>query len=520
MTFIFAQEPIAGSGHRFWLDRIPSSRSEDGWFEVSWYPNWTDVIGVQAKLKRRRQRGKWFRVTVKGEPSLSVIRRLCFSRIPQPDHEGVGAYGVAVRLTWDDQMLLLDDDRLMGTVPIELELSHVRWSDWPRILARRPRQNAEAAIVGVLGALLGSIGIGLAFPGAAGRLLQGSGTSSIDSLDYRMHMLGEDKCTMVLQSVGSEAGSRGLSIECDADPSQQIALRVDGVPRAGSWTLRVDDGRTEPEWLPFDSFKAVRVTGSGRYRFLVYSDDAASSMAIKDFVIRVASQSDQDAPLVWPRSARHEDQQRFRAEWQQVLGFREADSVVTKAKAITNFVYQRSNVTRAATPLNFGDPRLWTNDPGRTIDGLCGRFGSAVLDLCIKFGIDARPVALATRQFAEGARLHDTHVLVEVFDPIPRQWILFDPTFNVVFEGPDNQLLGLEALMLIAQKGEPWRAVPVGRLREGRTLDSYYLSYADLLFMGNVPAVSRLGDVGAGFRTHPQTVSEVAKEKYPPKAGS
>jgi hypothetical protein len=254
----------------------------------------------------------------------------------------------------------------------------------------------------------------------------------------------------------------------------------------------------------------------------VYSDDVASSIAIKDFSIRVAGQSDQDAPLVWPKSgpARDAEQQRFRAEWQELLGFRETDSVVTKAKAITNFVYQRSNVTRAATPLNFGDPRLWTNDSRRTIDGLCGRFGETAIDLCVKFGIDARPVALATKRFAEGARLGDTHVLVEVFDPARRQWALFDPTFNVVFEGPDNQLLGLEALMLIAQKGEPWRAVPVGPLRKGRTLDAYYLEYEDLLFMGNVPAIPRLGNSGVEFRTHSQTVSEVAKEKYPPRAGS
>jgi transglutaminase-like putative cysteine protease len=135
--------------------------------------------------------------------------------------------------------------------------------------------------------------------------------------------------------------------------------------------------------------------------------------------------------------------------WLALVGIDEAAGVVAKAKAITNFVYQRSSIKGPPDRIfsHFDDARDWDTTPPPTVDGLCGTFTTAVLDLCGKFGIAARRASLATQRFAEGNAIGDTHELAEVFDPAEGGWVLFDPSFNLTFEGPDGRLLGLKDLL-------------------------------------------------------------------------
>ncbi len=332
----------------------------------------------------------------------------------------------------------------------------------------------------------------------------------------RWSLLGGDKCEWVIRSAGEAAGSRGLSMECDANPDQQMVLQVDAKVQAGRWTLRVDDGEQAPNWLPLGGYPALRVTGSKRYRFLIYSDDPGSAVSIKDVAIRPAVDTDDALPLVWPTSgpAAEKDQQRLITTWNAVFGIRDGDGVVAKAKAITNFVYQRSNVRSGSEPVASGAPRDWIGAPPRQINGACGSFADATSKFCKKIGITARIANLATKGFTDGSARFDTHVLVEVFDPESQRWFLADPTFNLTFEGPGGELLGLQGLLQTAADGKAWRAVPIAGLRPGRTTEDYYLRYADLLYAGCVPPVPSLGDSGIEFRTHGQTIDEMARAKY------
>ncbi len=207
---------------------------------------------------------------------------------------------------------------------------------------------------------------------------------------------------------------------------------------------------------------------------------------------------------------------RLAGEWLALLGLREDEGVIAKARAITNFVYQRSNAKISPEPTfsHFGGAREWGTATAPTVDGLCGTFATAVLDLCDKLGIAARRVSLATKQFAEGNAIGDTHELVEVFEPSMGNWVLVDPSFNLTFEA-DGRLLGLRDLLRAAAEGRNWKAVPIGTLRPGRTVGDYYLPYEDLLWMGSAPAVSGLGDLGSAFRSEGPTFHEIFSTKYP-----
>ena len=337
------------------------------------------------------------------------------------------------------------------------------------------------------------------------------------AMTQRWSLIGGDKCEWVIRSSGEAAGSRGLSLECDANPDQQLVLQIDAKIQTGRWTLRVDDGEQAPNWLPLSGYPALRVTGSERYRFLIYSDDNGSAISITDVAFRPAADADYELPLAWPTSGptAERDQQRLLATWNAVFGIRDGDGVVAKAKAITNFVYQHSNVRSGSEPVASGAPRDWVGDPPRQINGACGNFADATRKFCKKVGITVRIANLATKGFAEGSARFDTHVLVEVFDPESQRWFLADPTFNLTFEGPNGELLGLQGLLQTAADGKIWRAVPIAALRPGRTTEDYYLRYADLLYAGCVPPVPSLGDSGIEFRTHGQTIDEMARAKYP-----
>jgi hypothetical protein len=346
---------------------------------------------------------------------------------------------------------------------------------------------------------------------------QSTNPSPPAAIAQRLNLLGGDKCEWVVRSSAMGEGSRGLSLECAAHADQQLVLQVDAKVRAGQWTLRVDDGEQEPIWLPLGAFPALRVTGSKHYRFMIYSDDIRSEISITDLTIRTAVDADAGLPLAWSTggAVTEKDQQGTSSDWKAALGILDDRGVVESAKRITSFVYQRSNVVRASQMLSVGAPRDWMTTPPRQINGSCGNFSVAMCRFCKTVGITARIVNLASGRFANGSAPFDTHVLVEVFDPESRTWFLADPTFNLTFEGPSGHLLGLKELLEAAAGGKNWRPVPVGPLRPGRTIDDYYLPYADLLHVGYAPPVPTLGDLGVEFRTHELTIDEMGRVLYP-----
>jgi transglutaminase-like putative cysteine protease len=334
----------------------------------------------------------------------------------------------------------------------------------------------------------------------------------------RWSLLGGDKCEWVIRNTGEAAGSRGLSIECDANPDQQLVLQVDAKVQTGGWTLRVDDGEQEPNWLPLSGYPASRVAGSKRYRFLIYSDDPGSAVSIKDVSIHPAADADDSLPLVWPTSGPvvEKDLLRRSTRWRAFFGLGDSDSAIAQAEKIASWVHRHSRVVGIADPrhVSLGSPHYWTANPTSSIDGDCGTYTSAMLEALSNCGIDGRAVSLGTQRFEQGASLGDTHALVEVFDKAQSRWLLVDPTFNVVFEGEDGRVLGIAELITLNRNGGNWETRQISACLPGRSIKEYYLPMTELLWMADAPAVPGLGSSGVAFRSRDLTVNEVIRTKY------
>ena len=343
--------------------------------------------------------------------------------------------------------------------------------------------------------------------------------SSCPSVRCTFGTFGKGTSVLVMGN-GSAGTSRGLSLELDAGPDDRLVLSTNCTVKSGNWTLRIDDGTNAPNYLPLGALSRVLVAGSSRYRVLVYSDDADAMLEFRGLSLDPAQPQDLGLPLAWPTAGPILDAERakVRAAWLDLLSIRDPAPDVAKAKAIARFVYQRSSVVGIDAPrfAGWGSPAAWRQDVNRRIDGDCGVFANAMGEMCGVLGIVNRIVCLGSAKFYGGESLGDTHALVEVFDPESKRWVLIDPTFNVEFVRGDGSTMGIAALFEAQRAKADWRAIPLGPQRRGRTIEAYYLPFAELLYCGDAPAVLPLGEQGAAFRSQQETVLEVARRRYKP----
>lgn len=346
-------------------------------------------------------------------------------------------------------------------------------------------------------------------------------TSASGPSALQLGIMGGTECELVLQTRGEAPRSRGLVVECDAVPTEQLIVNVVSSIRSGSWTLRVDDGVQSPRYLLLKDFPVIRVVGSLHYRFLVYSDDPYASASLTGVTIRLATDADMDVPLVWPESGPHIEAERAgrRHEWFAVLGISGSDSDVQAAMKIANWVHQRSRVVGVSEPrfTSLGSPASWNFD--RFIDGDCGTYAIAALQLLEVCGLIGRGVSLGSARFLRGEEQGDTHALAEVFDRSQKRWVLVDPTFNVVFEDEGGRLLGIAELFTLRDQRGAWKPTEIKPPLPGRAIAQYYLPFESLLWVANAPAIAGLGepgpdDPGREYRSGAQTVQEVLREKY------
>jgi len=81
---------------------------------------------------------------------------------------------------------------------------------------------------------------------------------------------------------------------------------------------------------------------------------------------------------------------RYRDKWFAVLGISESDSDIEAAMKIVDWVHQRSKRVKASEPrfISLGSPESW--NPQRSIDGSCGTFASAALQILEVCGLIGR----------------------------------------------------------------------------------------------------------------------------------
>jgi hypothetical protein len=356
-------------------------------------------------------------------------------------------------------------------------------------------------------------------------VLRGAGVSARSGTEtfQRLSLLGGEAVALVIRSTRQSPGSSGLSIECGASPAEQLVFRSTVIPTAGVWTLRIDDGALEPRWMSGAGEVVIRVTGSGYYRFLIYSDDVGASASIRDVTITHASDTDRCVDLAWPQSgpiAEAETAAKL-AAWREQFGLRDSEGDEASAVRITSWVHGRSRVVDLKSPRwsKFGSPCVSESGAASSIDGDCGVFSSALLQALSKVNIVARPVCLGSKRFELGEELGDTHALVEVFDRSSERWVLVDPTFNLQFVDDDGRSLGIAELMTIQTSGGKWALHSIAPPLPGRSASEYYLPFCDLLWVADAPAVPGLGARGAMYRSRDQTVNEIARAKYGPTLG-
>lgn len=520
MSFLFRRRPLAPQGTQFFLSGCPDSKCADGWFQVSWTPNWTGHVGVDAQRERRRLRGRWVVIREKQSGGARIFRRLAFSNVAAVD-SGSANTGVAVQLTWDDEIVVLRDpvaaERSQEPVPLMLE--YPRGLDWIQIALRLPRENAE----GVLFAMAAFVFSVAAFtysevrtiihppspaPAAMAQVPLMAAEPSVGYASavpsqlagWRIGSVGPGGGHIVLSTQG-EKGSSGVALEVSADPSLLMTLRVRGEILAGAWSLRVDDHAGAPQFFDLAESPAVIMTGAPRYRVLVYSDDRNARLQVESIALSEATDLDLERlEVAWPTSAQGilPHIERCRGRWLGRFGCGESTPAVQAASAMAAWVHGRSTVgSRPGRLQDYGPLAPLLDDVSSNLIGSCGDYSSALLYLCRRVGITARPVQLSTRAYQEGRAPGDTHVLIEVFDQEASRWVLLDPTFNLMFTEDDGTQLGIAGLVERVRTGQPWHMVPIGPVKPGRSQGEYYLPFSELLYKATAPAVPELGEIGA-----------------------
>ena len=101
----------------------------------------------------------------------------------------------------------------------------------------------------------------------------------------------------------------------------------------------------------------------------------------------------------------------------------------------------------------------------------CGGSSYVMAWILEELGVPARGVQLASQDFIDGKNEGETHVTTEVF--LDREWIVYDPTFNVVFQcnnGKDASILDLVDCLM--EGGEiTWK--PGEDYGAGHTIEEY-----------------------------------------------
>jgi hypothetical protein len=292
-----------------------------------------------------------------------------------------------------------------------------------------------------------------------------------------------------------------VAIACDASVSQTLLFRIDVKFLSGNWTLRIDDGISEPLWIGLVGGRAVRVTGSNHYRFLVYSDDLGASASISDLTIRLADRGDRVAELVWPPIPSNIDR---KSKLESMARIPAGATVRDRMLALTDFVYRYSELGQPVLPdASFERADWWHAEVSGEffpIVGTCATFASALESMAADLGIVSRNVTVATKEILQPGARYDVHTLTEFYDPELPGWVAVDPTFNTRFVDESGHELGIRALFERARSGAPWEHRLVGAPRKGRVIEEYPTPYSRLFeYAWAAPARLPSGDSDPGF---------------------
>jgi hypothetical protein len=418
----------------------------------------------------------------------------------------------------------IDQHRGGTTAPVPLRLSRPKWWDWPAILCGILKDNAVGTILALIGLALGLMGlaitlIGPGSPTTLSSLIQGEpnspdtrvmGDASVSSaksvacspaLVQRLTLVGDQTSELIVKHSSQASGSGGVAIACDALEPQTLVFKIDFKILSGDWTLRIDDGSSEPLYMGIVGGRTVRVTGSNRYRFLIYSDDLCASASINDLTIKLADRDDRVAELVWPPIPSNIDR---KLKLESMVHIPAGATVRDRMLALTDFVYRNSELGRSILPdASFERADWWhAKVSGKVfpIVGTCATFANALESMAADLGIVSRNVTVATKEILQSGAGYDVHTLTEFYDPELPGWVAVDPTFNTQFVDESGHALGIQGLFDRVGSGAPWQYRLIGAPRMGRVIEEYATPYSRLFeYVWAAPARLPSGDHDPGF---------------------
>ncbi len=275
----------------------------------------------------------------------------------------------------------------------------------------------------------------------------------------------------------------------DPDAAYQFTLAAD--VSMGNVILRIDAGTEESAvWRSVGpNLIQLWVDGVDRIRIWIYAEEAFRC-DVQDLQLR---QLDHDA-LVGTFAFNDWIPDHTRTWVRQWADFRKDDPPMVIVDRLRQAVHDASGVlggaavTRWPDVLNYKIYQYMHLRASDGVTGSCGDFASTLAHLVRAAGLQGRVVQLGSERYSQGKASNETHVVVEVYDPVVERWFLTDPTFNTQYEGEFGRALGL-AELLQRTEDEPWSIRQFTPVKPGRSAAEYYMPVKDLFHMAFAPAM-------------------------------
>ena len=160
-----------------------------------------------------------------------------------------------------------------------------------------------------------------------------------------------------------------------------------------------------------------------------------------------------------------------------------------QARAIAGMTWLMNRVDTVDAPVRIGSPEQMLAAIESGSGALCGQMARLFRHVLASLGLPSRTVYLQRNPFD----CHDCHTQVEVM--IMGRWVLFDPTFNLMFRDAEGRLLNAFEIKekIFLGKHSEVRPDFLGEVRFPPRIDKYYIGLGSLFCNVYVLSVGSAG---------------------------